>query len=317
MRFIKYLLFFSLTGMALISIGFVVLQRSLLYVGEQQLIRSVQSLLNASRQQTYYNQCQDLNRQYGLESNSTLFQLRFLNYQEYVLETVCQALPDRPNEIGRGSLPEFVSKVPGSSGFTLNKETTQVRLEVLGEVVDMIAAVLPWLESGLRPEAVVTVSESQLVKNSEVLDTKGPAAECAGYGYTCCAEVIEKGFGTQITAQDCPSRCFQSCQSLPAVLAFTAAPGFDQFTRTIEISSGQQVEFWTVSNANDNLIQVLNFGDGNSHRDQSLVQPVIHQYNCLRDVCEYTASVELEDENGTKSIVSPVSSIKVVVKAGQ
>lgn len=317
MRVIKYLLFFLITGLALVCIGFVVSQRVLLLVGEKQLTQSLKSLMAASRQQIYYNQCQQLNRQYGLESNSTIFQLRFINDQEYLLETVCQALPDRPNEIGRGKLPDLLSKIPGSSGFILNQETTQVRLQVLREVVDQLAAVMPWLESGLRPEVVITVSDSQIIDSSDLLNVLGPNTDCAGFGFKCCAEVIEKGSGQQITAQDCSGRCFASCQSLPAVLAFTAAPGFDQFSRSIDVTSGQQVEFWTVSNADENLLQVINFGDGNSHRDQSQIQPVIHQYSCLTNICEYNAEVQLEDENGVKSIVSPVSTIKVTVRVGQ
>lgn len=317
MRVIKYLLFFLITGLALVCIGFVVLQRVLLFVGEKQLTQSLRSLLTASRQQTYYNQCQQLNRQYGLESNSTFFQLRFIDDQEYLLETVCQALPDRPNEIGRGKLPNLVSKIPGSSGFLLNKETTQIRLHALHEVVDQLVVVIPWLESGLRPEAIITVSDNQIIGGSDILNVQGPNADCAGYGYKCCAEVIEKGYGQQISAQDCSSRCFASCQSLPAVLAFTAAPGFDQFSRSIDVTSGQQVEFWTVSNADQSMLQVTNFGDGNSHRGQSQIQPVVHQYGCLTNTCEYIAEVQLENENGVKSIISPVSTIKVVVRAGQ
>lgn len=315
MRIIKYLFFFTLIGVALLFVGFIVSQRILLYVGEQQLIRSIQSLTSASRQQIYYNQCQELNRQYGLESNSTLFQLRFIDDQEYLLETICQALPDSPNEIGRAKLPEFVTKLPGSSGIIFDDTTGQVRLTIFHDLIKQVAVIFPWLESELKLTTVITVVDGQLQRHSEYVPTHGPDTTCAGYGYRCCADVIEEGIGQQASAQDRPNRCFESCQSLPAVLAFTASPGFDQFARTIEVTSGQQVEFWTVSNSDKNMMQMLDFGDGNSYRNQSLTQPVIHTYDCRMNLCEYEAIVQLESENGVRSITSPVSTIKVKVKS--
>ena len=80
----------------------------------------------------YYDQC----RKKGNSRETltkTVFQLRFTSPKDYQVEVVCPQFPSDPIIIQQKTLPRFVSKVAGSSGFSLGEyDSNSVTLEVFG-----------------------------------------------------------------------------------------------------------------------------------------------------------------------------------------
>ena len=52
-------------------------------------------------------------------------QLRFIDNKNYVLEVVCSLIENTPVQMGMGTLPSFIEKEQGSSGFYVDMVASQ------------------------------------------------------------------------------------------------------------------------------------------------------------------------------------------------
>lgn len=316
MRVLKLAVFYVFLAFIVVVPGFLIAQRIVLYVGKQQLISAVSQLKGQAHQQLYFNRCRDVNRQYGQDNAETYFWIRFENDQDFILESVCGSLPDKPQEIARGSLNQFVSKVPGTSGIIFNDQTYKVELTAFAQVSDWVKTNIPPLLPLVNPTAAVVVQDEKVVVTQEsAVYPPGPVTACVGYGYTCCDGITLDGVGTSITATDCKNRCFASCSTKPSIVSFTASPNFDQFKRQAEVGPKEDVEFWLVSGLNQDTYKLqLDFGDGSVFNGSLQQLPVTHSYICTQPQCQFDAQAVLVSPSGAQSAVTDISKITIVVQ---
>jgi hypothetical protein len=274
-------------------------------------------------------------------------QLRFVDDRNYVLETVCSDFPKRPILIEERSLPIFVKKVEGASGFIFNTQrsvASWITINSLGKEQQIYKEIND-LESGEPPT---------------VLDyLAGPASQCQAFNFQCCQEDIQMGIGTnQELATDCPKSCYQSCLPRPLVVSFNAMPASLENRRIINVRSGQPVTFAfvvsegeqelfsgqvMVDDKEDNsplqwksrlqtLIQLIGiieddevkkvqlpitttifFGDGQSKTVQNLQGVIEHVYTCSEAVCYFEAWIEAQDARLTKSADNELNRLEIIV----
>jgi hypothetical protein len=274
-------------------------------------------------------------------------QLRFVDDQNYVLETVCSDFPKRPILIENRSLPIFVKKVEGASGFIFNTQkpvASEITINSLGKD-QFIYKEINDLESGQAPTTLDYIA--------------GPASQCQAFNFQCCQEDIELGIGSnQELATDCPKSCYSSCQPRPLVVSFNAMPASLENRRIISVRSGQPVTFayvvsegeqelfsgqvmvdgkkddsplqWKsrlktlmqlISNIEDDSLKrvqlpitnTIFFGDGQTKTTQNLQGVVEHVYTCSEAVCYFEAWIEAQDARLTKSADNELNRLKIIV----
>ncbi len=338
MRIIRFIFSSLVFIVFLLVIGIFLGRELLVLLATNDLQRAANLLMN----QNHLSNCYD-----GFSrSPSAWGQLRFINEREYQLETVCSDFAKRPILIETKTLPIFVKKVDGGSGFVFdlqNKRASQIVLNALGK------------ETTVFKE----INELTVGKAPTMIDyTAGPASECAGFNYQCCQNDIEQGIGKkQDSATDCPKTCYQSCQPRPIVLAFNAMPSNANDKRMVSINSGQTVAFaYVVGDGKQQLfsnqtvldkqddsflhwkshLQVFGdllsniekksaetvqlpisstifFGDGQSFSTQDLQGVVDHVYTCGEGICYFEAWIEAKDARLTPSVDYELSRLKIIV----
>jgi len=279
-------------------------------------------------------------------SPSAWGQLRFVDERNYVLETVCSDFSNKPILIESKTLPVFVKKIDGASGFIFNRErgdSSHITLNSLGKELKIFKEI-DQLASGEPPRLTDYIA--------------GPASECQGFNYQCCRSDIEQGVGKrQELATDCPKSCYQSCRPRPLIVSFNAMPSNLDDNRIISSKSGQSVTFafvvsdgkqelfsdqiivnkqddsflrWKsrlqvlidlVSNFEDDPVQKVQlpitstvfFGDGQNFTTQSLQGVSDHVYTCNESVCYYEAWIEAQDAGLTTSADYELSRLKIIV----
>ena len=339
MRIIR---FFSSTLIFIIFIlliGIFAGREILLIVATSDLKRAANSLLSKSHLVNCYD---------GFSrSPSAWGQLRFIDEKNYVLETVCSDFPKRPILIESKSLPVFVKKVDGASGFIFNLQkphASQISLNSLGKE-QTIYKEINELVSGEAPAPIDYIA--------------GPASECQSFNCQCCQNDIELGVGKkQELATDCAKSCYQSCQPRPLVLSFNAMPASLENRRIVYTRPGQSVTFafvvsdgkqelfagqvmlddkkddsplkWksrlqTIIKLIDNIggksaqqvqlpiTSTIFFGDGQSFTTQNLQGVSDHVYTCAEAVCYFEAWIEAQDARLISSVDHESSRIKIIV----
>lgn len=228
------------------------------------------------------------------------FQLRFTSDQDYVLEVVCSQFRLDPIVVSRHQLPLIVSKQPGSGGIILGDLPSGITLELYG-----------------RSRSIGVVNGQTVFQRFVAEEVSlGPATSCQGYGFECCNPDLSQGLGDQFTGvNDCPRTCFASCQQRPAVLSFSADPGMDLQTRTVEMVNNQPLTFNYVLNANGlPFTAQLDFGDGQVEPITELISNTTHTYTCPQSECVYTARISITDQNQVTSATPPLSQLQIVVR---
>lgn len=339
MRIIRFIFSSLVFIVFLLVVGIFLGRELLMLLATNDLQRAANLLMN---NQNHLSNCYD-----GFSrSPSAWGQLRFINEREYQLETVCSDFAKRPILIETKTLPIFVKKVDGGSGFVFdlqNKRASQIVLNALGK------------ETTVFKE----INELTVGKAPTMIDyTSGPASECAGFNYQCCQNDTEQGIGKkQDSATDCPKTCYQGCQPRPIVLAFNAMPSNANDKRMVSIASGQTVAFayvvgdgkqqlfsnQTVLDEQDNsflhwkshlqvfvdllsniekksaetvqlpISSTIFFGDGQSFSTQDLQGVVDHVYTCGEGVCYFEAWIEAKDARLTPSVDYELSRLKIIV----
>lgn len=319
MSFFKYVLRSFLVILILAVIVFIGLREYYLLMAKEIIKSDLARLAATTNTPQLFQRCL---RQAGDLADSqqeiVRLQLRFINDQDYNLESVCPGFGFSPDLIGSGSLPGGVRKKPGSSGLILASGAWQLGLQYLPE--ELVSLPLPkWLIGWLtnRTTYVFVENKNQVDKLDQEPDFSTPESSCVGYGYHCCDQVTEIGAGENRTATDCVDNCFASCVHRPVILSFSALGGeFDQYARILRIRSGENVEFfYQIADSGKAPVSAeIKFGDGQTWQDQSDQEGANHIYTCAVSECVYQATLSLTDADGTTSVVNPISALQIIVK---
>ena len=298
-------------------VGFFLIRELLLYWGVSKIRSSLRELSLSSNRGTYSSQCTQLGSSVISGETLVTYQIRFISSSEYLVEAVCEGFIFDPITISQGTLPQFVTKIPGTSGFTLSFEQSGIELEVFALEIEKISKATGFDFSFLSRQKPIVSENGVLIKDSsQGVVGNGPVTVCAGYGYQCCNEVSHFGVGDRITGlPDCEKSCYSACATRPVLLSFNTNPLLDPRTRSIEILSGSPVEFTYVADFGDATAMngILDFGDGKKTPITGLAGQTSHTYECFSGRCEYSASVTLEDNWGAKSAQLETSKVKIIV----
>lgn len=322
MRVLKFLLGWLFLLSILALVGFLITREVLLRFSISSLRHDLVALQEAEARGLYVAECASRGGQALADKPPVRYQLRFSSDNEYVLEAVCSQVRFDPILIDTGTLPPWTTKAPGQSGFVWEElRRTGVQVVVFGELAQGLERILPKSPVGLgfltRSKFLVVDNRQIMTASQAELDWRhGPQTVCAGYGYACCDRVTQAGVGEQLVGlEDCPEHCFAECINRPTLLSFSSQPFFDPATRTVAISSGAQVEFAYVAQADDldSLVARIDYGDGQWIELTDNQTQVTHVYECDRAECQYQVAITLIDDKGVESIVSPLSQLTVVV----
>lgn len=276
-----------------------------LKVGTYAFLRDVNHLpLYDSDISTYLQLCQQAPES---SDNSTpyAFQLRFLDDRRYVVELVCTLIENSPIELKQGSLPPFITKVPGSAGFTYPIEQQE---PVTSAIV--LFSVNKHMGVQLQGDTVTTGPEIESLVGTY------PKSMCVSFGYQCCDSESQAGQGQLLSRSvtDCPTRCFPACGSLPFVELFNSDPPYEQTSREIAMTTNtMDVIFNYGVNPKTAKNVHIEYGDGKT-QDSSLVDGIFtHTYLCT-GACTFTVKLTVTDENGVSSVENSQSTIYIVKK---
>ena len=297
----------------LVVVVFLIGREVVLSMGVSNIKDSVLTLRDHQKRSTYYDVCNRKGSQVIEGFEFVTYQLRFTSSTEYVLEAVCAQLEFDPVLIEKKSLPRFVSKVPGASGFLMSRDkVTGIELEAFGEIEKMLDLSFP-----ISKQKTVAVNNMQLVyPQTDQFFDEGPVSSCEGYGYLCCDNLTQQGIGEQISGADgCPDTCFADCETRPSLLSFTTNPLLNPKTRTIQISRNSGLEFHFVVDGGDSRAVKVNidYGDGETESVSAEEGRSIHRYACSTHYCRYQAHIELEDNWGVKSVETSINRINIEV----
>jgi hypothetical protein len=239
------------------------------------------------------------------------------------------------------TLPMLVAFERGQSGLRADQMGFGVTLTILGRTGVVY-----------RGDSFIQSALSYRDEPTLVFD-QGPTTTCEGYGFTCCNDTFQIGQDRQQTqAWDCPKSCYASCLDKPVVLNFHSEPSFFTAERSIEVQTGEIVEFiYTVNDirgdaATRNLIAqsnlpsldwqtrffrlienlfdrsaqtatlvkiMIDFGDGQSVELSGLQGTTTHTYTCNQLLCVYNAVIQAVTDIGAASSLDQQSSIQVEV----
>lgn len=318
MRVLK--LFFSAVFLFLIIavVGFFVTREALLYWGTSKVRNSLRTLSLSENQDLFVSQCKQLGSTSVANEDIVTYQLRFLSSEEFLLEAVCDQFSFDPILIEQITLPQFVTKVPGTSGFILSPRQSGIELQVFSKEIDKIAETVKIdLSKTIKTKTLIAEDGIIILDGDNGFVGGGPTTSCNGYGFECCQDVSQTGVGSKITGLvDCEKNCYSSCADRPIILSFNSNPFFDPRKRSLSISSGEIVEFTYVADAGKatTVAGVLDFGDGKKLPVTGLAGQSSHTYSCTRSSCEYTVRLILEDNWGISSADTSTSKIKVIVR---
>lgn len=320
MRVLKYLFTTLFLVVVVFGVGFLAARKVLLVANTNKLVDSLEVLKLSAARNVASTECFELAGGNSATDQPIVYQIRFLNDVDYVLEAVCPLNQSNPIELGTNALAPFVKKVPGKSGFVWDESfDTGIELEVFGELAQFLEEnTARYVDSRL-----ITLSRKIVVENGVVNtaaaalpDSQQPVATCAGYGFTCCDTISQVGSGGQLTgASQCSDHCFRQCLDRPVVLSFATNPFFNPNTRQVDVVVGTPVTFAFVVDEKDteDFEVVIDFGDGQSETFYARQGQVAHEYDCPDPFCSYTAELTVTDPDGLSSIETPISKIAVNV----
>ncbi len=320
MRVFKYLLTTLFLVVVVSGVGFLALRLILLTASTKKLEDSLEVLKLSAARNVASTECFELAGGNSALDQPVVYQIRFLNDTDYVLEAVCPLNQSNPIELGANSLAAFVKKVPGKSGFVWDESfDTGIEIEVFGELAQFLAKnASAYVDSRLITRSRQIVIENGVVNTAATAlpDSQQPVATCEGYGFTCCDTISQVGSGGQLAgAGQCSDNCFQQCLNRPVVLSFATNPFFNPNTRQVDVAVGTPITFAFVVDEKDteDFEVVIDFGDGQSETFYARQGQVVHEYDCDDPFCSYTAELIVTDPDGLSSIETPISEIAVNV----
>ena len=303
MRTLKFFLRFAIIIVTLGVTGFFAGREILLFAATTQLKNDLKNMgVLSYRESEYSVSCKQKGGRNEVGSAVSHLQLRFSSPSEYVVEVICQYFSNDPIILKSVKLPWMVTKVPGESGAIWDPDG------ISGFQIGI-----------LNRYATILLDGEQIVvqQGKKPIDGNHPISICSGYGYACCDGVTQIGQGEVLSeAVDCPEQCFASCQPRPVVLRFSSDPAPDLKTKVVTISKNTPVSFFFVIDQGDaeSISTQIDFGDGLNELSSEVEGLIAHTYQCQLPICEYLATVVATDEIGQASIITPVSSLKVIVK---
>ena len=293
MRIIKFLLSSLLILTLLTGIVFLLLREILLSLAINQVkndLSYAQRVYNSPG--SFLTDCRNKGIIDANLSPIQAVQLRFTSSNNYSLELTCSQFTLEPIVIRNASLPWQVNKIPGTSGYVLNK-------------------------GGFVSGFAIWGRQKQLAWGEGETVSTGPITNCVGYGYSCCQEETQLGVGEIATGvTDCVKTGYRACQARPVILSFTTLPFYDAKSRSLEIANNTQVEFAFVADLAgvENPEYILTFGDGQQEIFTNTEDKIQHLYQCHQTDCIYQANLQIK-AGEMSSFLSPVSQIKILVKA--
>lgn len=283
------------------------------------------------QQQAYAAECGSKGSSRDERGRVHFTQLRFLDDSNFVVEAICNQMEHAPIEITQASLPPFVSRELGKSGWR-------------------------WPEAGVihfslykREYAVLVADETidTIYKRAPAVEGSGPPGACVSFGYRCCDSNIQQGVGSlATTALDCPEQCYADCEDRPLILSFSTQPYYNKLDRVLEIKAKEPVVFSFVVSPNqeasfagyidsddpiensiatiemlftketEEVLQVtLDFGDNEQELFTGSRGQVQHQYQCAANECLFEATLKVVKDGRIESVGGPQNVIKVRVRS--
>ncbi|HAV14790.1 MAG TPA: hypothetical protein DCX25_00445 [Candidatus Pacebacteria bacterium] len=255
---------------------------------------------------TYREQC--LQKFTDVTGSSSLagIQLRFIDSTTYNVEAICSFHDRDPLLIRSRTLPQFATKVPGSSGVFLSTETSykgNFQIDIFGR----------------KHTFAVEYTRQTTSSSSTALTSQSPATSCSGWGYTCCDSItgVPSGSSPGTRAIDCPTSCFAQCSDRPTVLAFRTDPPSDPATQTVVVPQSARVVTFSyaigLSTGKPGEVQI-DFGDGKQETSAELQGTFTHEYTCAGSSCTFRAVLNATDDRGISSPTSRGTQITVIVQ---
>ena len=300
MRIIKFI-FRSLIFVVIVGgVGFLITREILMFTGVGKIKSSLSTLRSSSVQRSYFAQCRAKGTVFLEGDDLAVIQLRFISANEYILEVLCSQFSIDPIVLEQEQLPMFVNKVAGGSGIIWGDDRSGIVLEVFNRQTAV----------GVEDRTITTFTA-----HSEL--GVGPVTSCAGYGFSCCKYESEQGAGEQFNGSvDCPKTCYNSCLNRPVVLAFNTQPVLELKRRLVSVSSGEEISFSFVidANASQSISVKLDYGDGKIDTFDTDQQTTTHAYQCAQSECSYQVKLSITDNAGISAVDLPIANMIVLVK---
>jgi hypothetical protein len=300
MRILRFILTSGLLIGVIAVLGFFIGREVWLEVASAQVRSAAQELRQIARNpQGYAEQCLQRGSLRGQSLIESL-QVRFIDDRSYVIEAVCNQFRLDPIVINSGTLPLFVTKLPGSSGITWGEKSSGVTVALWGRT----RSVLVENEEITKPSSI------------DLKRVSGPVTSCQGYGYQCCDAAVSMGEGEPFAqVLDCPKSCFASCQARPILLSFSSDPFPDPATRELEARAGEPITFSYILELPSGRVPTVtvDYGDGEVATSAKDNDSLSHTYSCLQALCRYQVDLKVVDDTGSTTNETPISRLIVNV----
>ncbi len=225
-------------------------------------------------------------------------QLRFIDATHYQTEVLCTLIENTPVILRSGSLPMFVTKVPGTAGYyvDLTRPTKgTITLQSLAAKKELT------VDTSSEHVGIETTSEA-------------PATACLGWGYQCCSPDQEHGTGALQSSKvtDCANNCYAACAPLPYVQAFTTDP-YPVSGNVVRMDTDSLVVTFSYTSAllGGKIDKVsIDYGDGANDSSTEAAGSFVHTYSCPGP-CSNAAVIKATDTKGNSSVVNDASTIYI------
>lgn len=314
MRILKYALLSMVVVLLSFIVFFVITQEVLIFIAGNQIKSVLQSFKTAPSVQL----CQPYLSQFSSNKVDVAYQIRFISDTQYVSEAICKPFNTNTQELEQHTLPQFITKIPGSSGIIWQNERSGVGIKAFDGFYNQVKTVTGIDISILQRQKFIFV-EDQTIISEQMPESYGetPVAACQGYGYKCCDSIAEIGIGDQLlNTNNCEKSCFSACIRRPVVLSFMSDPFPDPQTRTVIVTPDTFVEFQYLIDDYDaeSTAVTINFGDGNQEEIAGATGSTQHTYTCTTKFCTYTATITANDSNQRTSVSTQLSTLKIEVR---
>lgn len=267
-------------------------------------------------------------------------QIRFVSTKEYNLEVVCADFIASPIVVSSKKLPPLLYKKSFGSGFTIGDQKTPSLIEL----------------SALGRKLFVYTDGQEIHSNylsGPDLDyDQGPSSSCQAHDYQCCSLDLQSGLGEQTSSvTDCPKSCYQSCLLRPLILSFNSSPALDEYTRNIEVNSGEAITFsYVLGNGKSDAFEgqlsktekepflekiqtifskqtldkekngiafpievLVDLGDGEFYQSANSQDTFDHVYTCPMSSCYFQVKINVKDAHGVLSADNELANMVVKV----
>lgn len=303
MRVLSYLFKLSLVSLIVGALIWLFGGYIWLSVGTYNFINDVWQLPLLNRNLAVYMQMCARAPEGSENSVPKAFALRFVDERNYVVELVCSLIEDSPIQIKTGSLPMFITRNPGSSGFIFwldDKSGTHSALRL----------------TSLRHALGVELRGDTVVKGNQIQEiaSEYPHSTCQARLFTCCAPGSQLGVGEALNVgvTDCPQSCFLQCKNVPFIEVFGSDPGYEPQTRELMMSDASLDVIFNYSVLPKTVdLVTMDFGDGTTQTSSYSEGIFVHTYVC-EGSCKFTAALVARDADGSTSVDTSNAKIYII-----